>query len=295
MLQFPTPPAPEVPAAQIAEADWPPRYEDAAMDGRPLVLALPPALGAVVWRPILTGHAGMRAVHRQGIVPILTRLVVSATEAMIRIDRPLHGRGRFQLARSPGGDRLYLNVWVDVDGVAGRLIPAIPAGDPVGAGQVFAEHVFTRPFGPPEQRKVTRLDVEGFPAVPEAVYDGPAPTAATEPPAGARWLDEAAVPDPGWTVFGLDHTDANQHVNSLVYIRMVTEAALRRFDVHGRRGALLARAVELAYRKPCFAGDRVRVALRAFDAGGVLGAAGTVIADGDPDGRPRAYARVLFG
>jgi acyl dehydratase len=291
---FPTPPAPEVPGEHASSATWEPRYEDAAMDGRLNVLALPPAIGASVWRPILTGHPGMRAVHRQGVVPILTRLVVGATEAMIRIDRSLHGGGRFQVARAPDGDRLYLNIWVDVDGTAGRLIPPVPAGERVRAGRVFAEHVFTRPFGPPDQRKVTRLEVEGFPAVPEVVYAPAAAKTAADAPDGARWLDDAAVPDPGWTVFGLDHTDANQHVNSLVYIRMATEAALRRLDAHGTRGRLLARAVELTYRKPCFAGDRVRVALRAFDHDGVLGAAGTVVADGDPADKPRAYARVLF-
>jgi hypothetical protein len=254
-----------------------------------------------VWRPILTGNPGMRAANRQGILPILTRLTVSATETLIRVDRSLHGRGRFALARSERDgvvDRLYLNCWVDIDGTTGRLVPPLPAGDIVPAGKVFAEHVFTRPFAPRDQRKLVRLEVEGFPAVPELLYPAPAPSTAADAPAGAAWLDEREAPDPGWTVFGLDHTDSNQHVNSLVYIRMVTEAALRRLDVHGRRGKLLVRAVELAYRKPCFAGDRVRVAVRAFQCGpgasDPCGAAGVVLADGDADGKPRAYARVIL-
>jgi len=300
-LVFPTPSTPDVPAAQVATSTWEPRYEDVAQDGRLTVLALPPAIGAAVWRPLLTGTPAMRAANRQGIVPILTRLVVSATEATIRVDRSLQGQGRYAFARSEHDgevERIYLNIWVDVGGTQGRLVPPLPAGAVVPAGAVFAEHVFTRPFAPKDQRRLTRLEVEGMPEVPELLYEPPAPTLASEPPPGAIWLDDAAVPDPGWTVFGLDHTDSNQHVNSLVYIRMVTEAALRRLDVHGRRGEVLVRAVELAYRKPCFAGDRVRVSLRAFRLGpdptDAVGAAGFVVADGDPEGKPRAYARVLL-
>jgi hypothetical protein len=296
-IGFPAPPAPDVPAEQAARVQWQPRYEDVAQDGRLTVLALPPAIGAAVWRPILTGHAGMRAAARQWILPILTRLHVVALPTLTRVDRPLHGHGRYELARSERDgavDRLYLNVWVDVDGTYGRIAPPLLGDEGVRVGQVFAEHVFTRPFGPRDQRKIVRLDVEGFPAVPAALHDARPASATAEPPAGAVWLDDAAVPDPGWTVFGLDHTDSNQHVNSLVYIRMVTEAALRRLDAHGHRGKLLVRAIELAYRKPCFAGDRVRVALRAFSDGDAFGACGTVVADGDGDGAPRAYARVLL-
>lgn len=296
-IAFAAPPAPDVPAGQSATVTWEPRYEDVAQDGRLTVLALPPAIGASVWRPILTGHAGMRAANRQGIVPILTRLHVMALPTLTRVDRSLHGHGRFALARSEKDgavDKLYLNTWVDIDGTYGRIVPPMPAGEIVRTGQVFAEHVFTKPFAPRDQRRITRLDVEGFPAVPDLVYAAPLPSATGEAPPGATWLDDDTVPDPGWTVLGLDHTDSNQHVNSLVYIRMVTEAALRRLDAHGKRGKLLVRAVELAYRKPCFAGDRVRVAVRAFAIGDEVGAAGALVADGDTDGKPRAYARVIL-
>ena len=53
------------------------------------------------------------------------------------------------------------------------------------------------------------------------------------------------------------HTDGNQHVNSLVYPRIFEELALRR---HGDP-KILARAIELRWRKPFFAGDRATVAL----------------------------------
>ena len=298
MLAFPVPVAPEVPEEQTASASWQPRYEDIAQDGRLTVLALPPAIGASVWRPVLTGHRGMRAANQQGIVPILTRLAVATTGQILRVDRTMNARGRFALARSEKDgavDRLYLNVWVDVDGTYGRIRPHVPAGEIVPAGSVFAEHVFTRPFAPREERKLVRLEVPGFPAVPELVHAARPATDTAELPAGATPLDDAPVPDDALTVFGLDHTDANQHVNSLVYIRAVTDAALRRLAIHGRRGPLLVQAVELAYRKPCFAGDRVRVALRAFSMGDdAFGAAGTLTSPDDADGRPRAYARLIF-
>ena len=297
MLAVPVPDAPDVPPEQTAHATWQPRYEDVAQDGRLTVLALPPAIGAAVWRRLLTKHPGMRAANQQGIVPILTRLLVATSGELIRVDRMMEARGRFALARADRDgvpDRIFLNVWVDVKGTYGRIIPHVPAGDVVPAGAVFAEHVFTRPWAPRGERKLSRLDVPGFPAVPELVHEAAPPEATAELPPGATLLDDAVVLDDAVIVFGLDHTDANQHVNSLVYIRAVTDAALRRVAAHGRRGAVLARAVELAYRKPCFAGDRVRVALRAFATPDGAGAVGTVTSPDDPDGRPRAYARVVF-
>jgi hypothetical protein len=66
------------------------------------------------------------------------------------------------------------------------------------------------------------------------------------------------------TAFGLDHTDSNQHVNSLVYPRLFAEAALRRLAELERPRRLLIRALDIAYRKPSFAGDRVRIHTRLF-------------------------------
>src|SRR5258708_31906958 len=34
-------------------------------------------------------------------------------------------------------------------------------------GRIFAEHVLSRPFSPPAERKVTRLDAPGVPEIPE--------------------------------------------------------------------------------------------------------------------------------
>jgi hypothetical protein len=154
---------------------------------------------------------------------------------------------------------------------------------------VFAEHTFTRPLAPPDQRKVTKLPVEGYPQVPEARYAAPAPATAQEAPEGATWLDDLA-PDPAEYAFTLDQTDSNQHVNSLVYIRLFHDALNRRLAATGRPMRLRSSAVDIAYRKPCFAGDKVRASVRLFEHAGGLGAAGLIAG---VDGKPRCYVRVL--
>ena len=101
-------------------------------------------------------------------------------------------------------------------------------------------------------------------------------------------------------MFSLDQTDSNQHVNSLVYIRIFGDAVNRRLASAWPAGRPPAKeyrplsgrtkAVDIAYRKPCFAGDRVRAKLRLFETSEGLGAAGLV--EG-VDGKPRCYVRVL--
>jgi hypothetical protein len=77
-----------------------------------------------------------------------------------------------------------------------------------------------------------------------------------------------------------------------VYPRVIEEAALRAIAAAGKDTRLLARTVTLAYRKPCFAGDSVRVALRLYEHEGVIGAACAVIgAKGDG----RCFGRIVFG
>jgi hypothetical protein len=73
---------------------------------------------------------------------------------------------------------------------------------------------------------------------------------------GGRALEPA-----GERRFGMMHTDSNQHVNSLVYPRLFEEAVVERAaGVAGSEG-LLARAIDVRYRKPFFAGDRASLAL----------------------------------
>jgi hypothetical protein len=182
-------------------------------------------------------------------------------------------------------------VWCEVSGAAGRIVPRAPAGPPVLAGTLFSEHTFTRPFGTPEQRRVTRLDTPGYPAQPEMRYAAPAATTAMDAPAGATWVDELAA-DSEDTPLALDHTDSNQHVNSLVYIRLFLAAVHRRLAAHGRSTRLRTHAIDIGYRKPSFAGEVVRCQVRCFDLAGQPGAAGMVAG---ADAKPRCYVRVVLG
>jgi hypothetical protein len=269
------------------------RYEDVAQDGRLIPLGLPPSMSAL-WHHVLRSHPGQRAAIAKGVLPIMTRLTLVSLEEPIRVDRPVESHAGFLLAhdRDAGGEpRIFLNVWSELHGAAGR-VGARPPGPPVLAGRLFAEHTFTRPFAPRDQRRVTRLEVEGYPEIPETRYDAPAAATAAEAPAGASWLDELA-PDPAEVAFTLDQTDSNQHVNSLVYIRVFLDTVQRRLAAGGHPLVVLSRAVDIAYRKPCFAGDRVRAHVRLFEAEGGLGGAGFIAGPGE-EGRPRCYVRVLL-
>lgn len=292
---FPASPRPEFPSDQHGKTEGHLRYEDITQDGRLMPIAIPPVLSGF-WRSVLSKHKGAMLAGQQGIVPILTRLTMSALDQRIRVDRMLEADTGFQLAHDvdPNGDvaKLYMLMWSDVRGAAGSIVPRVPAGPLALAGTLFAEHVFTRPFGPPAQRRITRFEVPGLPEVPELRYPAPAASTGCDAPDGGVWLDELA-PDVD-VVFTLDQTDSNQHVNSLVYIRIFIDAVNRRLAATGRPLGVRTKAIDVAYRKPCFAGDRVRCSLRLFEAGGVLGAAGFIAGPGE-DAKPRCYVRITVG
>jgi hypothetical protein len=293
---FPAPTTPTFPSGfSVTSAAWL-RYEDVTMDGRLIVLGAPAGL-AGLWRELLVDHPGAQNALQLGIVPVLTRLTVHTGAASIRVDRPVETRNGFALAHDLEGEtvsKLFMNVWCEIHGIAGRLGRSAIATGPVLAGTVFAEHTFTRLMAPPDQRRVTRLGVDGYPDVPELRYAQPAPASAAEAPGGATYLDELS-PDEADYVFSLDQTDSNQHVNSLVYVRLFMEAVNRRLwrhlAPHGKPLRLRTHAVDVAYRKPCFAGDKVRAHLRLYQHGESLGAVGTILGD---DGKPRCYIRVAL-
>lgn len=297
-MVFPAPPVPTFSPDQAITAERYQRYEDCTQDGRLTAIAIPPAL-ATLWQTTMARHPGARNAVAAGVVSLLTRLTVTSFDQPVRIHRPIESTVGFELAhdRDAAGavSRLFMNVWADVRGIPGRAgAPASAERDPVLAGRAFAEHTFTRPFAPPDQRRVTSLaGIEGYPEVPAARYTAPAPSTAAEAPAGTTWLDELAA-DPVDILFTLDQTDANQHVNSLVYVRYFLDAVQRRLASGGHPARVRSKAFDIAYRKPSFAGDRVRAQLRMFAHGDQIGGAGFIAAAGE-EARPRCYVRVLFG
>ncbi len=268
------------------------RFEDLAMDGRMIPIAMAPMMSGL-WREVLVDHRGATNAIKQGILPVLTRLIMTSSDAPIRIDHPVATRAGFELAHDPDGGKLFMNVWAEVRGAGGRLSRgSSSAGEHVLAGSLFAEHTFTRLLAPPGQRAVTSLDVDGYPRVPDASYAAQPATTAQDAPAGARWLDELSPDDTDY-VFTLDQSDSNQHVNSLAYVRVFLGAVNRRLAVRGHVGKLRSTAIDIAYRKPSFPGDRVRALLRLYETDGALGLAGHIVAEGDD--KPRCYVRVAIG
>jgi hypothetical protein len=306
-MLFPAPPAPAFPPEQASTNDMYPRYEDCTQDGRLTTLAIPPSL-ATTWTAREARNPGIRRARSTGLVSLLTRMTVTSFDAPVRVNRPFQVASGFQLAhdRDAAGavSKLFMNVWTTIRGRphlpreawdAARLAQASGAsGQLVLAGEAFAEHTYTRPFGPPDQRRVTSFaGVEGFPEIPEPRYHQLAPASAAEAPDGASWIDELAA-DPVDTMFTLDQTDANQHVNSLIYVRVFLAAVQRRLASGGHPARLRSKAFDIAYRKPSFVGDRIRAHIRMFACGEQLGGAGFLAAEGE-EARPRCYVRALYG
>lgn len=278
----PFPAKPDVPADQHERGVAVVRYEDIAQDGRLCLLGMPHAYGEVLFRQLLARHPMTPVLTNEGIVPILTRLVIEGTSEVISVNHPLDAEGAFFVAEERGasGDvaRIYLNLWAELSAPRGLTFGPQPdgAGQKVVAGRVFAEHVFTRLFAAPENRRVTKLDAPGADAVLPSYAPGP-PEALLALPDGATFIDDEAHDDVAPVCFSLAHTDSNQHVNSLVYPRLFEDAFARRVAALSKSTKLLARRVEVAYRKPSFAGDRMRLSLRVFETKRGLGAVGSFL------------------
>jgi hypothetical protein len=241
---------------------------------------------------------GLRA---QGIIPILTRFTIEGGPGPFAVDRPLDVEGGFTIAHDADDDgnvrRILLDMEVDIFGQKGRtnLPPPEDAGARTFAGRVCAEHVFTRPFAPPGERKVLALEIGDLRIPPGPRRAWCAPGTTIEPPPSARALESGFAEDAVTVVMGAGHTDSNQHVNSLVYPRLFEEAALRRMVALGRPATVLSRALDIAFRRPTFAGEKLRIALRAFEDGQRVVCVGAFFGENESDlGRARAYVQMAF-
>ncbi len=286
-----------LPPEQSAAAEGWVRYEDVSQDGRPMLLALPHGLGLTVWQKRLMHLPEARTLQHAGVIPVLTKLAIVGGPGPISVRRAIDHVGSYRFARTVDAagqtNRIVLEMWTESSAPAGRTHgePPPEAGRVVAVGGVYFEHVFTRLFAAPTERKVTSLAPHGV-ADPVDIVSFTQPESLLELPDGARPLDDALIADDGDVVLGVMHTDSNQHVNSLVYPRIFEEACLRRFAARGESTRVLARRVEVAYRRPCSAGERVKLMLRAFRDGARTGAVGAFVADGEP--RPRVTLTTWF-
>lgn len=262
------------------------RFEDIAQDGRILVSAFQHFLGATTW-PAIFEHAWARALRDEGVVPILTHVALEGTEGPFSaVGDEIDVEGRWELghAKNEAGEveRLLVSMWIEARAPLGRTYGPAPKPEIALAGKVYAEHVVTRLFAPPDQRKVTRLDVDGLAPVPEKEL------VFTSPESVSIARGEVASAYEETTVFGLTHTDSNQHVNSLVYQRMFEEAVVR----HTKNGSLLCRSVRMGYRKPFFAGDVARIDLVTWQEEGHTCASGTF--SPVSGGKPHVHVSMRF-
>ena len=244
------------------------RYEDIAQNDRLQLTAMVPGFATAVWHGLLLKLPLMTALLARGIVPVLRRLIIVGDDRPVSVSVPVRYTGALRFAREAADERVFVNMWAE-----GRAPSAgsFDLGAPQDAavervGRVFAEHVLTRPFGPADERRVVSRDVPELSLLPEVPH-------AFESAEGL--LEGPPLEDAGRPHFTLMHTDPSQHVNSLVYPRLVEEAV-------GRRVAepILARALEVRWRRPFLAGEVARLALRVAPAG----------AGGEPPGAFEAAA-----
>jgi len=257
------------------------RFEDIAQDGRLMLEALPAGLSAL-WHSV---EPTARKWVAAGMVPIISRITATAGDGPFGMDAPVEVTGAFTLAHTVDAEGRVQRITFDADaafvGKVGRttLAPPDDAGRETDAGTLRVEHVFTRPFAPKEERRVTALE-DGF--VPPTRRAWKEPRATLNVPAGARPLDDGFVLDVAPHVLGLTHTDSNQHVNSLFYPRAFEDAALRHLARLGRSTEVLGRRVDIAFRKPAFAGEALRVLVRAHETPDGVLCTGGFVTDGEP-------------
>lgn len=288
MLQLPE--FPDVLSSQRAQSPVYMRYEDVAQDGSLKVLGMPHAIGLVCLGKLWFRTRMSNETRPHGIVPILTRLAMQAVGGPISVRNPVEADGSYQLAHTRDAhrnvDRILLNAYVDLHAPLGKTHSPQPpnAGRQAFVGRAFAEHVFTKPWHPAGERKVVALPTADGPLAPGPTQVFREALATLSLPEPTNWLDRELTFDPTPLTFGLTHTDSNQHVNSLVYPALFEDAGLRRLmDLGYDTKSMLVDYIDVAFRKPCFAGQRMFIWVRAFEH---LGKVGVVAYLGPKDCEP---------
>jgi hypothetical protein len=298
------PPEPVVPDEHRAQASFVLRYDDIGQTGHLLLHALPMALDRTGWAAVIR-RIPNAVFQKARILPILSRFVMESGAAPFSANDRMDAEASIQFAHTLKADgqieRLVVNMWGSVYGKAAHThgFPLPNQGERLLAGRIFAEHVLTRPFDPPESRRVLEMDTLGLPKVPSERHEWQEPEGLLDLPADAEWLEAGFSLDAAPIVFGTDRTDPNQHVNSLVYPRIFVDAMLRRCWDLGRRFPMRATAMEIAYRKPSFSGERAHIALRAFSRGDKVGASVVLLSEDERNKpielvRPKVFARMWF-
>jgi hypothetical protein len=270
----------------------PVRYEDVSQDGRLRVEGIWWPTGRLLWNQGALGGRLFRLGREHGIRSVLTRVILEATEKQLEPRVPVEHtlRYRFEAAEGGGARRIFFNTWLattaPVPDATGGL--GVNAGAPDLVARAYGQRIFARLDRPPGERGITELPGPDFDPVPSHPGEWVEPESLLCVPDGAEPLEPSPRLDSARVVFGLSHTDSNQHVNFLSYPRFFEQAALGRLLDLGLGAVVMARRVELGYRRPCFAGDTHRVVLQAFRDRDTIGVAVALVDPTDgPEVRPR--------
>ncbi len=277
------------------------RYEEVDASGFLKTTATPQAFGVFIFRELWAKAQLAHTLRGAGILAILSRLQGQSLAGPISIASPLEVEAWYQLAytREATGEvqKLFLLCGADLYAPKGSTHPPQPegAGTRLHVGRVFGEHVFTRPLGPPELRKVTSFDLEEPNVVLGHPYAARTALSTLDLPDEAHWTAPAFRADDSPTVFSLGHTDPNHHVNSLVYPVMFEDAAFRAFAAQGVdiRNLRMA-SFDVAYRKPCFPGENLRIQVRTFEQSGQLGAVAYLAPEGVSEAKSHTLCAMTF-
>lgn len=308
LIEFPEPP--EVSGIQLGHGRTRLRFEDVAQDGRLRLEGVWPAIGPILWGKMEVANALLR-LGGDGVRAVLTYVQLEGGDDPVSVRALCEQEVRWQLSRSvdEGGrtTRVLFDTWLLSSAPRGQ--PGNPGASPVSDERVrvaraYGQHVFTRPAAPAGQHRVLEVEDPLFAGLAETPTTFRAPAALLALPPGAVAIDAVPRFDVAPVVFGLCHTDGNQHVNFLSYPRLAEEAALRRFAELGRDPRRLARRAEVSYRKPCFAGDVVRLLMQAFESDDEIGVVAAFLPEDVAKGRsfaglaeverPLAVARLGF-
>jgi hypothetical protein len=306
---FYIPRPPDDPASFIGQESVAPRYEDISEDGRLRLEGIWHPTGRLLWSGHDLGRTLFQWGRDHGLRTVLSRVVLQAANLPVapRIPMRTELRYRFEHARHESGEvsRLFFTTWLGTEApVPDRLGGfARVEGEPRTVARAYGQRTFVRLDAPAGERKVARLPGFEGDGVPPERGEWVEPSSLLLLPEGAEPLEERPRRSSVRIVFGLSHTDANQHVNFMAYPRYLEQAALGHLHDLGLSSRLMARRVELAYRRPSFAGEVIHVALRAFRREGDVGVVAAFVDGGDgPDvrgdfsafGRPRCVARMLL-
>jgi len=294
------PERPDVPDAQIGSAEHELRYDDLCQDGRLRIGGVWAPMGRILWTrmPVARTLARLGAA---GVRNVLSFVVMQAEDVPLSMRGFAQSEVRYRLGHTTGPDdrpnRIVFETWLSTHAAPGHLgdPTARTSGEPLLVARAFGQHVFTRPSAPAGQHRVLKLEDPDFPELPPERVEFFDPKRILALPPGSEPLEPGPRPEPAPIVFGLVHTDGNQHVNFMVYPRLTEDAALCRLAELGFRGRLLGRRAEVGYRKPCFAGDRLRLVLQAFRLDEQLGVVAALVPDPSPASNERADSWSAYG